>query len=115
LGENVDAHDAVFARNALLTRVAKCIELLPQLDLAESHSSQNLNHLSHRESASNSASPEIDVPPDRLGQLIAHRDVRVKKATAGFENAEDLGVGNRLIRRQVEHAVRYLDVVARFV
>src|SRR5262249_40378399 len=111
--EDVHTDDAVLARDALLARAAECVEPLPRFDLRETHVREYLDELSLRESTGDSPGPEVDVPPDRFGELVAHDNVCVEEPAARLEDAEDLAVRNRLVRREVQDPVRDHHVHAR--
>src|SRR5438132_10506672 len=78
-GENVDAGDAILARDALLARAAERVELLAHRHVTETGLREHRDELSLRESAGNSTRPEIDVLADRFRQLVRHHDVRVEE------------------------------------
>src|SRR5207245_1608765 len=70
-------------------------------------------HLSLRESAADSAGPELGVVDDRLRELFRAYDVGDREPTARPENAEQLTDHGALAEGEVDHAVRNHDVHAR--
>src|SRR3990172_979028 len=86
-GEDVDADDAVLPSGAFLRRPREAVKVLAHLHRAEPGRSQDLGKLCRRQSAGDSTRPEIDVAPDRLGQLAGNDDVGVEEGAAGFQHA----------------------------
>src|SRR2546421_5825768 len=74
---------------------------------------EQCEHLSLRESAADSAGPELGVINDRLRQLLRAHDVGDREPAGGLEDAEQLTGHSALAEGQVDDAVRDYDVHAR--
>src|SRR5438034_1777067 len=70
-------------------------------------------HLSLRESAADSAGPELGIVDDGLRELFGAHDVGDREPAAGLEDAEQLADHGALAEGQVDDAVRDHDVHAR--
>src|SRR5690242_7185793 len=90
---DVDAHDAVLLSRALLRGAAKRIEAFRDANAGEPESAEQLDELCLRQSAGDSTCPEIDIAPDRLGQLACNDDVAVQEFATGLEHAEHFREG----------------------
>ena len=103
---HVHAPDPVLTRHALFRRTAERIEVLGNASGTEADSLQQRDELCLRQSAGDSTGPQIDVPPDRFGQLTSHDDVRIEELATRCEHAEDLPERLLLVRREIQHAFK---------
>ena len=92
-------------RDTLLQGAAKWIEVLSNANRSKTDRLQHEHELCLRQSAGDSTSPQIDVPPDRLGEFSRDDDVPVEELATRFEDPEHLAECLPLVRRQINHTV----------
>lgn len=104
-GVHVDARHAELARDPFLRSAEERIKPLSDLDALESDGREQRKELCLRQSATDSARPQVDVATDRFRELGGDHDVGVQEPSAWAKNPKHLGESAALVGREVQHAI----------
>ncbi len=74
-GEHIDAPNAEFERGTFLGRAAEAVKTMGETDVAKPHPPQRLNELCLRQSAGDSARPQVNIPAHVFPKLRLDGDI----------------------------------------
>jgi hypothetical protein len=94
-----------FAAGVVVGRVGVSVDEVAGLDVGEAVAAESLFVLCFQQSAGDSAGPEVDVPLAFVGDGRLDGDVGDLDASAGAEDAGDLGEDGVFVGDEVDDAV----------
>ena len=101
----VDAQCAKLCRAGLLRGTAANILPPCNLEIGKACILNNRFELCFQQSASDSASPEVDSLFRCLRHDLLHEDVTDLESPVRFEHPDNFGQGSGFVRHQIEHAI----------